>query len=473
MSTGQQQSLVTRVDAFIRDEGLFRREQTLLLAVSGGLDSVVLCELMHRLGRNFQVAHVNFQLRGEESTRDEQFVRSLGERYQVPVHVHLADATRYAMDNRLSIQEAARVIRYAWFRELIGMLDAGFGMIQEKKDHLDREQRTRKPGFRLLTAHHLDDNIETVLMNFFKGTGVSGLRGMLPATESVARPLLFARKSELESFAVQNGLQWVEDSSNRESKYSRNFLRHHIIPEIEKLYPQLSANLESHISRFRSVEKFMDASIAHKLQKWLVQKDGEVLAPVNRLRQEPGVETILFELVSRYGFSSAQVPEVKHLLETDTGRQVTSATHRIFRNRAWLIIAPYQTDTAQSILVESLPASFRVGNGFVEIDHMTRPPTDAELKLPDIHYLDARNIDLPLLARRWKKGDYFYPLGMQKKKKLARFFIDAKLSPTQKEKQWVIESSDRILLLPGQRIDNRFRVLPSTKDVIRVWFRAG
>jgi tRNA(Ile)-lysidine synthase len=221
------------------------------------------------------------------------------------------------------------------------------------------------------------------------------------------------------------------------------------------------------------VEKFVDASIRRTFEKWLVQKDGEALVPVNRLRQEPGVETILFELVSRYGFSSAQVPEVKHLLDTDTGRQVASATHRIFRNRAWLIIAPYHTDTAQRMLVESLPASFRVGNGFVDIDRLTAPPTDADLKLPDIHFLDARNIDLPLLARPWKKGDYFYPLGMQKKKKLARFFIDAKLSPTQKEKQWVIESSDRILLVPGQRIDNRFRVSPSTKDVIRVRFRQG
>ena len=461
------------MDAFIRDEGLFRREQPLLLAVSGGLDSVVLCELMYRLDRNFHVAHVNFQLRGEESTRDEKFVRSLGERYQVPVHVHLADAARYAIESRLSVQEAARVIRYTWFRELIGMLNAGLSVLQDKDGQLERVQRKKTPGFRLLTAHHLDDNIETVLMNFFKGTGVSGLRGMLPATDSVARPLLFARKSELESFAVENGLNWVEDSSNRESKYSRNFLRHHIIPEIEKLYPQLLGNLESHIGRFRSVEKFVDASIRRTFEKWLVQKDGEALVPVNRLRQEPGVETILFELVSRYGFSSAQVPEVKHLLDTDTGRQVASATHRIFRNRAWLIIAPYHTDTAQRMLVESLPASFRVGNGFVDIDRLTAPPTDADLKLPDIHFLDARNIDLPLLARPWKKGDYFYPLGMQKKKKLARFFIDAKLSPTQKEKQWVIESSDRILLVPGQRIDNRFRVSPSTKDVIRVRFRQG
>jgi tRNA(Ile)-lysidine synthase len=372
----------------------------------------------------------------------------------------------YAEAHKLSVQEAARDIRYNWLRELLLTLDEEGKAGALKGSHGYR-------GYRLLTAHHLDDNIETVLMNFFKGTGISGIRGMLPATDAVARPLLFARKAELEDFARGMGLDWVEDSSNREAKYSRNFLRLNIIPEIEKLYPRLSDSIAAQISRFRALEQFVDAAVAGKLQKWLVEKDGEVYAPVNRLKQEPGVETLLFSLIIPYGFSPAQVEEVKHLLEADTGRQVASATHRIFRNRAWLVIAPVAIDRPQMTLIESLPVTVRVGNGFIDIDAIMGPPSPEALKTPDIHYLDAGDITLPLLARPWKKGDYFYPLGMRKKKKLARFFIDAKLSQTEKEKQWVLESGQRILLIAGQRIDDRFKIQSNSRQVLRVRFRPG
>jgi tRNA(Ile)-lysidine synthase len=165
------------------------------------------------------------------------------------------------------------------------------------------------------------------------------------------------------------------------------------------------------------------------------------------------------------------VSEVKRLLESETGKQVASASHRIFRNRAWLVIAPAATDTPQMTLIESLPASVRVGNGWIDIDMATGPPPEPDLHVPHVHFLDARDLELPLLARPWKKGDYFYPLGMEKKKKLARFFIDAKLSQTEKEKQWVLTSADRILLVPGLRIDNRFRVGTTTPAHIRVRFR--
>lgn len=370
----------------------------------------------------------------------------------------------YAEDRKLSVQEAAREIRYNWLRELLLTLD------RERKAGAHKgDPGTR--GYRLLTAHHLDDNIETVLMNFFKGTGIAGMRGMLPATDAVARPLLFARKAELEDFARSMRLDWVEDSSNRESKYSRNFLRLNIIPEIEKLYPRLSESMEAHISRFRAMEQFVDAAVAGKLKKWLVEKNGEVYAPVNRLKQEPGVETLLFSLIVPYGFSPAQVEAVKHLLDADTGSQVASSTHRIFRNRAWLVIAPVAIDRPQITLIESLPVTVRVGNGFIDIDAITGPLSEEALKTPHVHYLDAGDISMPLLARPWKRGDYFYPLGMRKKKKLARFFIDAKMSQTEKEKQWVLESGQRILLIAGQRIDDRFKIQPASHQVLRVRFR--
>jgi tRNA(Ile)-lysidine synthase len=455
--------LVARTAEFIRRERLLLPGQHLLLGVSGGVDSVVLCELMHRLGYPFSIAHVNYHLRGEESDLDEVFVRSLAARYGAEVHVHHAVTRAYAVAHRQSIQEAAREIRYDWFASL-------------QRAASGRQPQAKSPSLHhgrlcLCTAHHFDDNVETVLMHFLKGTGVSGLRGMLPATDRAVRPLLFARRADIEGFAAQSGLSWVEDSSNLELKYSRNYLRHEVIPVIAKLFPQWSESMEGHIRRFRDIEQLVEAAVTEKLRAWSVRKGDEIHLPVNRIKQAAGRETILFYLLRDAGFSSAQVYEATRLLETESGRQVQSATHRLLRHHAWVVLAPRQSAQPHMTYVESLPATVDIGNGMLEISIEEGTPSESSLSDINTYYLEAKDIHLPLMARPWKKGDYFYPLGMRKKKKVARLFIDAKMSATEKERQWVLSSGDRILLVPGFRIDNRFRVTPATQRVLRVRFR--
>ena len=254
---------------FIVKERLFSAGDRLLLAVSGGLDSVVLCELMHRAGLDFTIAHCNFQLRGAESERDELFVRELSGRYGREVHIRRFDTEAYAVSRKISIQVAARELRYQWFHQII--------------------DSWAQPAAFIITAHHLDDNIETLLMNFFKGTGIAGLRAMLPRQGKIVRPLLFATRPMLQQFAAGEGLEWVEDSSNAEDKYTRNFFRHQVIPLIQQNYPAAVQNLADNINRFREIEWIYRQSIEQQKKKLLEYKGNEVHIPVLKLQDRKSV----------------------------------------------------------------------------------------------------------------------------------------------------------------------------------------
>jgi tRNA(Ile)-lysidine synthase len=443
-------SLVKQFIAYIGEEQLFTTGDKLLLAVSGGVDSVVLCELCHQAGYDFVIAHCNFQLRGAESERDEQFVRQLGERYDKPVLVKRFDTQAYVTENKVSIQVAARELRYAWFGE---------------------EATTHHSPLttHILTAHHLDDNVETLLMKFFKGTGIAGLRGIEPKQGKLVRPLLFARKEELLAYAEQHQLAWVEDSSNAQDKYARNYLRHQVIPSLQQLYPTIVNNLADNITRFREVETLYDQAISLHRKKLLEYKGSEVHIPVLKLKKATPLATIIYEIIKDYGFSSAQVPEVVHLLDSETGRFVSAGTHRIIRNRNWLIIAPVAAEEAAHVLIEEGVERVSFAAGHLQL---LRTPANGQ-QLPttnNIACLDEKDLQFPLLLRRWKAGDYFYPLGMPKKKKIARFLIDQKVSKTDKEQVWVLESRRKIIWVVGMRIDDRFKVTDHTKTILQLEF---
>jgi tRNA(Ile)-lysidine synthase len=253
-------SLLDRFLSFIKNQHLFAANDQLLLAVSGGVDSVVLCELCKRAGFEFAIAHCNFQLRGEESDRDEAFVKTLGEKYGVKVFTKKFNTQAYAAENKVSMQVAARELRYNWFEELLDFPEAKPGM-----DFQLRESGITQPVY-LLTAHHANDNIETLLMNFFKGTGVTGLRAILPKKGKIIRPFLFAKKEELIEFAEENNLAFVEDSSNFSEKYTRNYIRNQLIPSVQNIFPQVEDNLLQNIERFRGVEVLYRQIVAqHKI----------------------------------------------------------------------------------------------------------------------------------------------------------------------------------------------------------------
>lgn len=443
----------------------------LLVAVSGGVDSAVLVDLLHRAGFEFVLAHVNFQLRGSESERDEQFVRSLAGLYGKELLVQKFDTKTYAQEQKLSIQEAARVLRYDWFSEIL----AGW-QLSGNAPASTGKQTPLATSF-IVTAHHADDNIETVLMHFFRGTGVQGMAGIQPLLKErkLIRPLLCFRKSELQLYAAARDLSFVEDSSNASDKYTRNYFRNQLLPQIKEVYPQVEENLLHNIERFREIEEIYRQSVDQQLNRLLEAKGTEWHVPVMKWKQVKPLSTITWELISRFGFHAAQTAEVIKLLDGENGGYQLSPSHRIIRNRQWMIISPNNTATAQHIQIEEGQTEVVFENGKLIItaksETFTHSLTHAFTHSPSDASLDASEIRFPLLLRKWKAGDYFYPLGMQKKKKLGKFLIDLKLSRTEKEQVWVLESDKRILWVLGYRIDNRFRITEKTKQVLQLTYR--
>jgi tRNA(Ile)-lysidine synthase len=454
-------NLLERYKLAIHGNDLFSPKDRLILAVSGGVDSVVLCELCKQAGYDFIIAHCNFQLRGAESERDEQFVTALGKKYSVEVLVKRFDTDKYAIDNKLSTQEAARDLRYAWFKELVNSELPKVSMIDSRLPTPDS-----RLTIHLLTAHHADDNNETLLMNFFRGTGLHGLTGIPAKNSYIRRPLLSFSKEELLDFAKQNKLEYVEDSSNQSSKYTRNFFRNELIPAISKVYPQVKENLQDNINRFKEIKKLYKFSVQQLSHKLCKQKGKEVHIPVKQLMQFDN-RALIYELIAPYGFGEKQVEEVVKLAESDSGRFVTSPdkNYRIIKHRHWFIISPLVTTEAANIIIEEGEKEiiFPLGKLGIEVT--------SNLKLQTSNNsvsLDHKEISFPLLLRKWKTGDYFYPLGMKKKKKINRFLIDQKLSMAAKENVWVIESAQRIIWVVGYRIDERFKVSESTSKTLQL-----
>jgi tRNA(Ile)-lysidine synthase len=439
-------NLITAFTRYIQKEGLFSPKDRLVLAVSGGVDSVVLCHLCKAAGYHFSMAHCNFQLRDAESDGDELFVTMLAQQLEAPLFIKRFDTQPYADAHKASIQVAARQLRYEWFQQLTG-------------------ESAVQPAW-LVTAHHADDNIETVLMNFFKGSGINGLKGILPKQQHIIRPLLFASKTELLQYAAEHRLAYREDSSNSSDKYTRNYFRNQLIPGLQKVFPQVKENLAGNIERFRDIYTIYNTSIDRIKAGLITKKGNELHLPVLKLLKTPALTTVLHELIKGFGFSPAQIPDITRLLSSETGKYVQSATHRILRNRNWLIISSLRDTAASQYLVEEGTTELRFPGGKITIEKEEAVPPlspDAAIAL-----LDAAHIQYPLILRRWKPGDYFYPLGMQKKKKLGRFFSDSKLSMNEKEDSWVVTSGERIAWVVGKRIDDRFKLAAHTKQVLKI-----
>jgi tRNA(Ile)-lysidine synthase len=440
-------NLLLQFERYIREEHLFQRTDKLYLAVSGGVDSVVLCELCRQAAYDFSIVHCNFQLREKESDADEDFVKQLGAKYNAEVFVKKFDTAGFATENGYGIQEAARLLRYTWFSEMAG---------------------GAQPGY-VLTAHHANDNMETVLMNFFKGTGINGLQGIASKSgprNYLVRPLLFAKKNALIGFAKENNLDHREDASNATDKYTRNYFRNQLIPGVQKVFPAAEDNLLDNIERFKEINILYRQSIEALKKKLVVVKGKEIHIPVLKLLKTEALRTVIYELLKEHGFTPAQAGDVEKLLQSESGKYADSAVSRVLRNRKWLIVSPLQNAEAAHYLIEAAEKHVVFPNGKLTIEK-----TGASQKIdpdPQRAQVDADQVTFPLLLRKWKQGDYFYPLGMQKKKKLSRFFIDRKLSLNQKEDTWVIESNRRIVWIVGLRIDDRFKVTAHTKSLLKI-----
>lgn len=440
----------------------------LILAVSGGIDSCVLTDLVARTGIDFIIAHCNFQLRGIESERDEKFVYSLGNTYNKEVLVKKFDTKRLSSERKISVQEAARILRYEWFMQLMEEQARIEHHQAGKKSSAEQDVPSIAPkAVWLATAHNANDNIETLLINFFRGTGIMGLHGM-PATQGkIIRPLLFAKREEITVYAKERHLHWEEDSSNLLDKYTRNFFRLNIIPMLKEKYPNVEDNLLHNIGRFGDAQILYQQAVQAHLKKICFQKGDEIHIPILKLAKTEAFPTITWEIIKSYHFHAAQVEETIKLFQATNGSYISSSTHRIIKNRNWLIIAPLNQEISEHILIEKDDRKVKFADGELIIEPLPAPPSEVQAD-KDTATLDAKKITYPLFLRKWKKGDYFYPFGMRKKKKLGKFLTDLKLSPTDKEKVWVIESDKRILWVIGLRIDNRFRITTSTVNALRI-----
>ena len=404
---------------------------------------MVLCEILRFHEFQFSVAHCNFQLRGEESNADEAFVKDYCASHNIPFYVQRFDTLKFSEENKCSIQVAARELRYNWFQKLL----------EENKIAY------------LLTAHHSGDNVETVLMNLFKGTGIHGLTGIAAKRDKIIRPLLFASKQEIAFYAKMHGITWREDASNASNKYTRNFFRNKVIPLVEELVPNAMQNVASTISHLQEAETLYKQAIETYRKTLLVYKNGEVHIPVIKFGSIKPFDTVAWEIIKDFGFNANAITDLKQLLQAATGKYISSGTHRIIKNRKWLIVAPLSHGIANNIIIDEEDREVVFNEGKLLISKTVNKELSADRFTA---LIDARKIQYPLLLRRWKTGDYFYPLGMAKKKKIARFLIDQKLSQTEKEKTWVLVSNDKITWLIGQRIDDRFKLTETTKEVLKI-----
>jgi len=432
------------ISDFIKQQHLFSPSAGVLVAVSGGADSVALLHVLAALGYHCVVAHCNFHLRGKESDRDDRFVSGLAKKLSLPYYKTDFDTTQYASNKGVSIEMAARELRYEWFESL------------RRELSLDV----------VAVAHHADDVVETFFMNIVRGTGIHGLTGIKPKQGTVVRPMLGMCRADVLAYLTENNLTHVTDSSNLDQVYTRNKFRHALIPLMQELNPSLRQTILNEIERFNEVEILYQERV-EELNLLLVEKSADCFSiNIKLLLQQKAIASVLYELLSPVGFSSQQMPQVIDLLSESSGKQIFSATHRILKDRDNLIVSTnvereqreFEIDLNQSFVEEPIKMVFQV-----------LPKAQVEIKKDKNHaYFDADLLQFPLTLRHWREGDSFFPFGMAGSKKISDYFIDHKYSLFQKEQAYLLFSGDKISWIVGQRTDDRFKVNAYTKRVFCV-----
>lgn len=427
---------------FLSEKCLFQGSERVLLALSGGVDSMVMAHLFREAGISYGIAHCNFQLRGEASDGDEQLVRRYAKASGIPFYHSAFSTKEIAEKEGESIQVTARRLRYEWLEKI-----------------------RREEGYDLIaTAHHLNDTAETVLYNLAKGCGIRGLLGIPVRREQIIRPLLFATRQEVEAFAAERGIDWREDASNLETYYVRNKIRLEVLPLLKAVNPQLEKTMAANIQRFRDTEalfQFAVEDIARRVKK--EEAPGSITIRVEDLANYPAPATVLYEILRPYGFVPAQAIAVLERAEGQPGAIFLSREWRLLIDRGEIRLEPVQNIEEVPIELQLTTSSAAVPEGWFDIDRLDGKPAVISAD-PHTAMLDADLLEWPLRLRRWKPGDFFYPFGMKgQRKKLQDLFTDEKLSRFDKEKVWIIETANGdICWVAGYRIDDRFRISSST-----------
>lgn len=424
-------------------------EVKFLLSISGGIDSMVLLYAFKKLNLNFGVAHCNFQLRGEESDLDEELVKNSCN--DIPFHLNKIDLRTYKETHNASTQMAARETRYSWFNKLANEFNYDY----------------------IVTAHHLNDQIETFFLNLARGTGIEGLTGINEFNGKIYRPMLTISRTDIELFVKQNKITYREDESNSSLTYKRNKIRHQLIPLLKELNPSFEETMLNNINILEATNSIYKNNVDSVLSSGIIKTKGEdFFVSIAKLLENKNVQQYLFEYLRRFNFNSTQVASIYTIIKDDfvSGKIFESSTHKLLIDRDYLIVSPPINET--NIFLEIKKENKIVTNP-IKLSFDNVPNENIKIN-PNkkIAYLDYDKLSYPLKLRKWKQGDYFYPLGMNNKKKLSDFFIDNKLSILEKETTYVLTSNkDEIIWVVGQRISEHHKITSETKNILVITFK--
>ncbi|MEN8227981.1 MAG: tRNA lysidine(34) synthetase TilS [Bacteroidota bacterium] len=441
--------MLDQFNRYLEEQQLCSFGDRILLAVSGGIDSVVMAHLFKEADYNCAIAHCNFQLRGEDSESDELFVRSMAALLEMPVYVKQFDVEETTREKGISVQMAARELRYTWFEELL------------QEYSFDR----------VATAHNSNDSAETFFLNLSRGTGIRGLTGIPPTNGNIIRPLLFATRANIISYCNQHHLEFRVDASNQETKYQRNKIRHDVIPVMEQINPGFIETMSMNMTRLGEVQKIYKHAVELVRRDLFEEEAGSISIDIAQLKTLTPRTTWLFELFSPYGFTRSQCQGIEHIMDAKPGRQSISTTHQLFKDRDRLLLIEsthkgfdrYYLDSPENL--SSLPFP-------MDVEVLVRGDMEEIPNDPTIACLDLHEIQFPLTIRHWSHGDYFFPLGMNQIKKLSDYFVDNKIPIPEKERTWILASGKKIVWIMGHRIDHRFRITDKTTKVLRLRFQS-
>ena len=415
------------------------KDKKLLLAVSGGIDSMVLLDLFYKLRFDICVVHCNFQLRGKESKGDEMLVREICQDSYIPYFIESFDTLEFAKENKLSIQLAARKLRYDWFQEIISL---GFDYV--------------------LTAHHLDDNVETFLINFTRGTGLEGLTGIPAQNGNIIRPLLPFSREEIENYALENKIQWREDSSNASDKYFRNKLRHNIVPTLKELNTGFLDSFQNTLHHLQQAESLVNDASKLVYEKVVEVKENQLEIHLKPLLEFQNYKAYLYQWLKAFGFSAWN--DIYDLVEAQSGKQVFSESHVLLKDREKLILSERkEINKSEVFIIESIESKVNI-----PLKLRFCKAVNIFETVSNCIFVDENKLKFPLIIRKWQEGDYFYPAGMNGKKKLSKYFKDEKYSLLDKENQWLLCSEDQIVWVIGKRADSRFTSKETTQNNIKI-----
>jgi len=416
----------------------FLKEKKLLLALSGGIDSMVLAQLLKESDCTVALAHCNFQLRGNESDGDEKFIRDFALKNNFQLFVTRFDTESFASDNKLSIQLAARQLRYIWFYQLLE---------ENKLDYI-------------LTAHHLDDNLETFLINLTRGTGLDGLTGIPVQNDKIVRPLLNFSREEIQNYASENKIGWREDSSNSSDKYLRNKLRHDVVPIFKNLNPSFLDSFQDTLNNLQQSKSLAEDASVLVYKQVVSEKENQKYFTISELKRLPNYQAYLYEWLKPFGFKAWK--DIYELTEAQSGKIILSENYRLLKDREYLILEP---------IIEKDTAVYEIIGDEIESPiHLKISTTDQIIKPSDSNliYVDKETLKFPLHIRKWQEGDYFCPAGIDGRKKVSKYFKDEKMSLPEKENTWLLISDHKIVWIIGKRSDQRFYATNTTQQILKI-----